>query len=221
MITQIYTTQTADEALALVEAGVDHIGTTPTACGLPGEISVETCKTIFDAIDGRAVKCALTVADEADEILTMVKALRPDVLHICGNRFYATPKFVKEVKALVPGIRVMQAIPMTGPEAVDVAVSYGEFCDILILDSVSPTIDGIGAAGVTHDWNDSKKIVERSKAKVILAGGLGPDNVAEAIKFVKPWGVDSLTKTNKFAADGTFTKDIEKVKAFVKNAKNA
>lgn len=151
MITQIYTIQTPEEALAMIAAGVDHIGTTPTSCGLPGEISVETCRAIFEAVGDKAVKCALTVSDDEEEIVTMVSTLQPDVVHVCGNRFYATPEFVERVKALVPGIRVMQAIPMTGHEAVDVALKYGEFCDILILDSVSPDIDGIGAAGITHD----------------------------------------------------------------------
>ena len=221
MITQIYTIQTPEEALAMIAAGVDHIGTTPTSCGLPGEISFDTCKAIFEAVGDKAVKSALTVADDEQEIIDMITTLRPDIVHICGSRYYATPEFVKKAKELVPGIRVMQAIPMSGHEAVDVALKYGEFCDILILDPVSPDIDGIGAAGITHDWNDSKAICEKSKAPVILAGGLGPDNVAEAIRFVKPWGVDSLTKTNKFAADGTFVKDLDKVAAFVKAAKNA
>jgi phosphoribosylanthranilate isomerase len=64
----------------------------------------------------------------------------------------------------------------------------------------------------------SRKIVESVTIPVILAGGLGPDNVAEAISCVKPFGVDSKTKTDK---TGSHEKDIEKVKEFVRIAKTA
>jgi phosphoribosylanthranilate isomerase len=55
---------------------------------------------------------------------------------------------------------------------------------------------------------------------VILAGGLGPDNVAEAIRVVQPAGVDSLTQTNRFIGDGSFTKDLEAVERFVDTARS-
>ena len=55
---------------------------------------------------------------------------------------------------------------------------------------------GIGASGQTHDWNIDAEIVKSVNAKVIEAGGLGPDNVADAIKKIRPYGVDSLTKTS-------------------------
>jgi phosphoribosylanthranilate isomerase len=63
--------------------------------------------------------------------------------------------------------------------------------------------------------------VQASRIPVILAGGLSPENVAEAIRVVQPWGVDSLTCTNKSLADGKFCKDIERVKAFVAAARTA
>ena len=68
------------------------------------------------------------------------------------------------------------------------------------------------------DIEDTAKAL-RAKCDVILAGGLGPDNVADAIEKVRPWGVDSLTKTNlpkEYGVRGG--KDIAKVKAFCENA---
>jgi phosphoribosylanthranilate isomerase len=61
--------------------------------------------------------------------------------------------------------------------------------------------------------------VEQSNIPVILAGGLSPENVADAIQQVRPWGVDSLTKTNEPLGGGKFRKDLERVKMFVENAK--
>jgi len=61
--------------------------------------------------------------------------------------------------------------------------------------------------------------VEQSQIPVILAGGLSPENVVEAIQQVRPWGVDSLTKTNEMQGEGKFRKDLEKVRLFVEKAK--
>lgn len=220
MITQIYTVQTPEEARALVEAGVDNIGTTPTNLGLPGEISKATCKEIFKAIGDDAKKLMLTVADTAEEIYADIVELQPDIVQVCGYRYSADADFVKKAKELVKGIEIIQAVAVSGPEAVEEARHFGEFCDYLILDSVDADIDGIGAAGITHDWNISKEIVKVSKAKVILAGGLGVSNVVDSINAVQPYGVDSLTKTNKYFEDGTFVKDIESIREFVRLAKS-
>ena len=70
-----------------------------------------------------------------------------------------------------------------------------------------------------HDWNISRSIVQNVKTPVILAGGLSIENVQEAIAKVQPWGVDSLTHTNKLMDDGSFVKDFKKVEEFVKKSK--
>ena len=62
------------------------------------------------------------------------------------------------------------------------------------------------------------QIVETVRTPVILAGGLGPDNVAEAIRVVRPAGVDSNTKTDR---GRSHTKDLAKVKRFHTAAKHA
>ena len=72
-------------------------------------------------------------------------------------------------------------------------------------------------AGVTHSWEIDRKIVESVRIPFIIAGGLGPDNVIDAIRAVQPAGVDSKTKTDK--DDGSHTKDLQKVRRFVERAK--
>ena len=219
MVTQIYSIQTVEEALGCVEAGVDYIGmASGTNSNLPAEISLEEGKKIFAVIGDKAKKVALAVADTPEPILEMIEALQPDVIHVCGNNYSVTPDFCDKARAICPGIAIEQAIAITGPQAVEQAVHFGKFCDTLILDSVDPTIAGVGAAGIVNDWNICAEIVQKTQCNVILAGGLGPDNVAESIEKVRPWGVDSLTKTSTKFPDGTMLKDIDKVKAFVKNA---
>ena len=73
-------------------------------------------------------------------------------------------------------------------------------------------------SGVTHDWDIDRKIVASVSIPVIIAGGLGPDNVSEAIAVVRPTGVESKTKTDK--DDGSHTKDLQKIEQFVARAKS-
>jgi phosphoribosylanthranilate isomerase len=222
MITQIFSIQTVEEALGCIEAGADRIGLAiDTGVSLPNQVSLEKAKEIFDAIGDRAVKVLICVTDSDEQLYEPVSYLKPDVIHLCGYDYCATREFVQRIKELVPGIEVMQAIGIIDRSSIEEALYYSEFVDILILDSVDRTINGIGAAGFTNDWDIDREIVEKAKCKVILAGGLSPENVREAILKVKPWGVDSFTRTSDLLPDGTSHKNIEKVAAFVRNAKEA
>lgn len=222
MITQIYSIQTVQEALDCIAAGADYIGLAiDTGVNLPNQVSLNQAKAIYDAIGDKAKKVLICVTKSDEPLYEPIKYLKPDVIHLCGYDYYATREFVQKVKQLQPGIEVLQAIGVEDESAIDQAVYYSEFCDTLILDSVDRNINGIGAAGFTNDWDIDAEIVKKAKCKVILAGGLSPDNVKEAILKVKPWGVDSFTKTSDILPDGTSRKNKEKVKAFIKNAKEA
>ena len=78
-----------------------------------------------------------------------------------------------------------------------------------------PELHG-GGTGATHDWNVGAEIVRRLNVPVILAGGLSPANVGDAIRAVKPWCVDSFSHTN---LPGSRRKDPVRVKAFVNAAR--
>lgn len=221
MITQIYSLQSVEEAIMCEELGVDYIGVAvATGMNLPSEVSKEKCKEIFDSVS-KVKKVMIVVTDDDAPLYEPIEYVKPDVIHLCGYDYYATKKFVEKVKNICPKIEVLQAIGVTDESSYDQAMYYSEIVDTLILDSVDKRINGIGAAGFTHDWSIDEKIVRDAKCKVILAGGLGPDNVREAILKVKPWGVDSFTRTSDRLKDGRTIKNREKVKAFVENAKAA
>jgi phosphoribosylanthranilate isomerase len=218
---QIYTMQTPDEARAVADLGVDHIGVTPSARGLPGEIDLATTRAIFAAVPEGVVKVALSVEDDPAAIVAMVQATQPDVLHLCGLEGTLSPEDVRALRDRLPGVQIMQAVSVAGPEAVAAARAYQDVSDYLILDTQAPDIAGIGASGQTHDWNISRAIVDQTRGPVILAGGLSPENVAAAIQAVRPWGVDSLTHTNRPLPGGGFCKDLERVRQFVQAARGA
>ena len=218
---QIYTMQTPEEALAVAALGVDHVGVTPGQRGLPGEVDVALARAIVEAVRGRAVAVALTVESDPVAIEAMVRAVRPDILHLCGLAGSLPPEAVRELRVRLSGLPIMQAVSVAGPESVDVALAYQGAADYLILDTQAPDIPGIGASGATHDWSISREIVQRVRVPVILAGGLSPENVAQAARAVRPWGVDSLTHTNHPLAGRGFRKDLEQVRRFVGAARDA
>lgn len=218
---QIYTMQTPDEARAVIAAGVNHIGITPGEYGLPGEVSFETARAIVVAVGQSAVSVALSVESDLTRIAEMVTAVQPDILHLCGLEGTLTPQDVAQLRKRIPAVPIMQAISVAGPQTIDAALAYQDVAEYLILDTQAADIDGIGASGETHDWNVSREIVRQVRIPVILAGGLSPENVSEAIRRVQPWGVDSLTHTNQPLSGGGFRKDIERIRQFVSAAQAA
>ena len=215
---QIYTMQSVEEAQAVIALGVEHIGITPGEYGLPGEVDFAMARDIVEAVGDSAVCVALSVDSDFDAICAMAKAVNPHILHLCGLENTLPPDAVRALRKRLPGLAIMQAISVAGPEAVDVALSYQDVAEYLILDTQAPDIAGIGASGVTHDWNISREIVRQSRIPVILAGGLSSGNVAEAVRIVQPWGVDSLTHTNQLLPNGGFRKDQDLIRQFVISA---
>ena len=221
MKVQIYTLQSVEEALEVVSVGVHNIGITPASIGLPGEISYEVARDICKKVDD-ATTVALSVSSNIYEIIEMVMFVNPDILHLCGEpgelNINGVQSLKERLQKLDKALPIMQAISVDDMSALDFAKEYEEIADYFILDTSTSAVQGVGASGNVHDWNVSKAIVDSVSIPVVLAGGLSPENVQEAISKVKPWGVDSLTHTNKFLKDGSFTKDIEKVREFCINA---
>jgi phosphoribosylanthranilate isomerase len=95
-------------------------------------------------------------------------------------------------------------------EIINQISSQSYYVDAFITDTFDPKTGAIGATGLTHNWNISKQISEISEKPIILAGGLNPENVIQAISQVKPFGVDSHTGVE----DENGFKSEEKVKIF-------
>jgi phosphoribosylanthranilate isomerase len=216
---QIYTMQSVAEAEAVAALGVDHVGVTPSDRGLPGEITESVAADICAALAGVATSVAISVDDDPAEVERMVGAVRPEILHLCGPPDALGPDAVADLARTLPQVAIMQAIAVTGPEAVDNAQRYAAVADYLILDSVTPDVPGVGAAGIVHDWEISAAIVAAVDIPVVLAGGLSPDNLVAAIEAVRPWGVDSLTCTNHPLEGGGFRKDLNLVGRFTAAAR--
>lgn len=219
MITQIYSIQSPEEALACIEAGADRIGVLTEEPGgpYPCGVTTEECRRIFAAIGDKAVKVLISTRKTEEEILAETAELLPDVLHLCAE-YRGNPEFREKLRKIAPTVQLMEAIGVMNESAVEDAVYRAEYADLLLLDTIADDVPGIGSAGKTHDWSIDRRIVESVSVPVILAGGLGPDNVLDAIRTVHPSGVDSLTKTSVKENGVLLRKDIDKVREFCRIA---
>src|SRR5690606_733283 len=114
------------------------------------------------------------------------------------------------IKSLVVGLRPVE-------ELLDLVRRTADHVDAYITDTFDPKTGAYGATGKTHDWRVSRHLVRHSPKPVILAGGLTPENVREAILAVRPAGVDAHTGLEE--ASGR--KSERKVKKFVSEALEA
>lgn len=219
MLTQIYEVSTPDEARAISAIGVDHIGLLVGNGMFPREQSVATAARIAAAILPPSKLSALFLSADIALIEQWVGELRPAIVHLGAAAELLAPSDVAAFKGRFPDMPVMRSVPVTGEESVAIARSYDGIADFLLLDSHRASDRQIGAVGVTHDWTISRRIVELVRTPVILAGGLGPDNVVAAIQAVHPAGVDSKTKTDR--GDGSHVKDLERVRRFGEAARSA
>lgn len=99
---------------------------------------------------------------------------------------------LRKLRSSLPGVSLVQAIHVTGSDAIAEAASVAPLVDALLLDSGTPDgpVRELGGTGRVHDWEISVQIVVDVECPVFLAGGLRPDNVARAIQKVRPFGVD-------------------------------
>jgi len=216
MIVQIYETQDALEARALEAVGVDHIGVLVGQGRYAREIRPAQARRIFQGIT-TACRVALSLSDDLEEVLEVVAQTVPDILHLGTVPEALGPGAVVALKSRFPHLKLMRTIPVIDEQSLLLAQRYDGLVDYLLLDTYQPGDTQVGATGAPHDWDVSRRIVSSVRTPVILAGGLGPHNVADAIRAVGPAGVDSKTHTDR---DGSPWKDIEQVRAFVRITKS-
>jgi phosphoribosylanthranilate isomerase len=218
MLTQIYEVSTPEEARSISEIGVDHIGVLVGNGEFPRELPVKAAAMVAAVIVAPSKFSALFLTADISLIEQWAQELQPTMVHLGAAPELLSPDHAATLKRNLPGILLMRSIPVVSEASIAIAQSYEGIADFLLLDSHRESDRQIGALGVTHDWTISRRIVELVRTPVILAGGLGPDNVADAIRAVRPAGVDSKTKTDQ---DGSHRKDLDRVRRFHEAARAA
>ena len=219
MITQIYEITTIEDALGINSAGVDHAGMWVSLNPPPNRsaLTLERASEIIDVLSGAIKPTVLILTTKLNEVDLIIQELKPAILHIGSSPSVFTLDMTKQLKDRHPNTPIMSSIPVQDARDIDLAISFSEVADFLLLDTYDPGQRNFGCTGKIHNWEISRQIVEAVSTPVILAGGLGSDNVAEAIKKVRPAGVDSKTKTDML---GSYRKDLRAVAEFVTISKS-
>lgn len=175
---------TLADALVAIHCGADALGFVL----FPGSKRFVDPRTASDWM--------INLPPEVAKIAVMVNPALEDLLRIAGLPFidavqlhgHESPEFCRQVAE--KGIRFVKAIPVGGSAPLGEIPNF--FTDTVLLDSSSRR--GFGGTGETFHWATGRRFVEEHpNLKVMVAGGLTPDNVAEAVRTMRPFAVDVTT----------------------------
>ncbi len=177
------------EAEAAVQAGAAALGLVSAMPSGPGVIDETEIAAIAAGVPPAISTFLLTSETSAAAIIAQQQRCRPSTIQLVDR---VAPETHSELRAALPGVALVQVVHVTGPESIDEARTMATTADAILLDSGNPELarKELGGTGRTHDWSVSRRIREAIAKPLFLAGGLGPDNVGEAIAAVQPFGVD-------------------------------
>ena len=178
-----------EEARAAVECGASAVGLVSEMPSGPGVIPEELIAEIAARVPPPVATFLLTCRQDAASIVAQQRRCRVNTLQLCDR---VPAGAYAELRAGLPGVSLVQVVHVRGEESFEEAMSAAPHVDALLLDSgnQSLAVKELGGTGRTHDWRVSRRIVEASPVPVFLAGGLRPENVAEAVETVRPFGLD-------------------------------
>lgn len=193
----------------------------PNAVGFIVDVPVKTKRKIDSKKAKRLVlkvpifisSVLVIMPESSKEAIYKAKDIRPDALQIHSD---LSCEELEEIKRAVsiPIIKTIGVDDSTEAKAVvNETASIKDAVDAILLDT--KTNNKIGGTGISHNWNISSEITKKTSIPIILAGGLTPENVLQAISCVNPYAVDTASGVESTPGK----KDEKKVDMFISNAK--
>jgi phosphoribosylanthranilate isomerase len=202
-----------DEARLAIESGADILGLVSAMPSGPGVIDEELIASIAASVTAQTF--LLTSLCDAEAIIEQHWRCGTTAIQICDALPAGSHARLREA---LPNIRLVQVVHITGDASYDEAMAAAHDVDALLLDSGNPAlrIKELGGTGRVHDWSISRRICADAGVPVFLAGGLRPENVAEALAMTGASGVDICSGVRM---DGRL--DREKLQRFVAAVRGA
>lgn len=180
----------------------------------PRRIDNSRAKRIIEAVRNRNEKISLTgvfVNERVEKILRDSNSLDLDMVQLSGDE---SREYLKNLYSRSGDIKIIKAIRIkNGSRSCQAGLNkeiqrIKDYTDFILLDSYSKNV--YGGTGVSFDWNMARNYGQT--VPIILSGGLDAENIKDAVKTAKPFGVDASSKLEIYPG----RKDISRVSEFVK-----
>ena len=164
---------------SVVDLGADAIGlTVDVPVETPREIDAREAASLAEATPPFVATVLVTMPDIPEDAVELADQVQPDAVQVHGDM---APDDLASLSETVRGDVIKAVSP-------DDAEAYDTVADALLVDSLDES--GAGGTGEAHDWARTAELVETLSSPVVLAGGLTPSNVADAVETVRPFAVD-------------------------------
>ncbi|MEU2923512.1 phosphoribosylanthranilate isomerase [Streptomyces sp. NPDC007251] len=207
----------AAEADMIIEEGVDWLG---FALRLPSgkdDIAEQDAAAIIKGLQAPHAGVLISYLTQAEEISDFCRELGVVAVQLHGDVETGQLRRLKELRSELFVLKSLVVKQDNAEELLRLVDDTHPFVDMYITDTFDPRTGAKGATGLAHDWNVSAELVRRSPKPLMMAGGLSPQNVGDAIRAVRPAAVDAHTGLE--GPDGR--KDRAKVAKFVAEARRA
>jgi phosphoribosylanthranilate isomerase len=191
------------DAIAAVDFGADALGFVFFE-GSPRYISPEAAATIINQLPPFTTTIGVFVDEKPEQVEKIIDLTRIDIVQFHGNE----PPGVCDVSR-----HSIKAIRVKSLESLDPLNNYKDRVSAFLLDTFTP--DVLGGTGQIFNWDIA--VYAKQFGRIILAGGLTPDNVVKAVKRVRPYGIDVSSGVESKKGK----KDHKKMRLFIERAKGA
>lgn len=204
--------------------GADAVGfITEVPVESPRKLDSDTAAALISKVPKCVDSVMVIMPENSSRALELIEKVSPDIVQIHSNLSPAELEIIRE-KADIPIIRTLSVPAGMGASKVQSLVKrlleeVRELEKSGVVDSVlldSGIAGKTGGTGCVHDWDLSRKIAEETELPLILAGGLKPENVQEAIRAVSPYAVDTAS-----GVETSGKKDAVKIKSFIEEVRCA
>lgn len=189
-----------EDALVVEAAGADAVGLNFSRAS-PRYLELDQAARIVRALQGEMEVVGVFVDSSLDEIRRVVDEVGLDTVQLHGNE---SGEFLEEVRAQVPAYKALRI-----GDAADVALARTYGGERILTDA--KVKGAMGGTGHTFDWSLISGLT--AERQLILAGGLRPDNVAESVRRVRPYGIDTASGVEDAPRRKNPTKVVEFVQA--------
>lgn len=188
-----------EQGKAIAYAGATALGFICVPAS-PRYVNSNQIRAIVEHLPEKVDRIGVFADSSKEEICQTVANAELTGVQLHGDE---TPEFCHQLRSMLPGIEIIKALRVRSEEELAQAESYSRWADTLLLDAYDPQM--LGGTGKTLDWNTLRQFQPR--CPWLLAGGLTPDNVLDALNQLSPNGIDLSSGVERAPGD----KDLDKV----------